>query len=99
MAPRTYDTYGAVNAVPIMLETYEEGAYNLMAASCTVADRRPVPSAAEGAAGGGTIMPFRVTKALDSYRVTKRQTRPRFTCYLECICGIPTRFLNTNERS
>ena len=82
-----------------MLDTYKEVAYNRMAASCTVAEGRPVLSDAEGAAGGGTIMPFRVTKALDSYRLTKRQTRPRFTCYLEYICGIPTRFLNTNERS
>ena len=63
VAPHTYATYGAVNAVLIMPDTSKEAACNLMAASYTVANKRSVLNAAEGAAGGGTIMPFRVTKA------------------------------------
>ena len=70
-----------------------------MAASCIEADRYLVLSAVEGAASSGIIISFRVIEALVSYLPTKRQTRPGFTCYLEYIREIPTRFLNTNERS
>ena len=74
-----------------------------MAATCTAADRSSVQSGAGGASGGAArgaaIMLFRVTKALDRYRFTKRQIRPRFMYYLERVCEIPTRFQKMNERS
>ena len=82
-----------------MLDTSKETGCSYMARFRAAIDRSSILSAVGGAGGGGVIILFRVAEAFDRYRLTERKTRPMFKYYLEDICGIPTRFLNTNERS